>query len=233
MEYEYPQDSIISDRNGFPRDSFPDYFPDSIRYVVKDSILFSKDSLEIPYWKLKEDDDFIFNRIWFSSCLYAAKEPILYNYYLGYDRYRLLWIRSFHLPIIITFSKQGRRAFLEIKKLSKHPQFIEGHIIGSFDEESGFVVDSIMKIDWSADFLINEIKEVPTVEWNKFRNLLESVDFYRRIPVGGSLGLDGSQWTIEVHHKNKYWFGNRWSGSYVRECGKFLVELSGLNEEIY
>jgi hypothetical protein len=49
-----------------------------------------------------------------------------------------------------------------------------------------------------------------------------------------SSGIDGSEWTIEAHFKNKYWFVNRWSpDDNFKTAGEYLIRKSGINEEIY
>ena len=75
----YSKDPKVSSTEGVCKDSISFYFPTSIRLDTNTVIT--------------GIDAFMLN--WFSSALYSAKEPILYNYYLGHDIYRFLWLRSF------------------------------------------------------------------------------------------------------------------------------------------
>lgn len=71
-----------------------------------------KDSLTFYYPTLIKTDSRnietgidTFKLNWYSSALYCANEPVLYNYYQGHDIYRFLWLRSFHRPVVFSLHK--------------------------------------------------------------------------------------------------------------------------------
>ena len=70
----YPEDSSISNATGQPKDSLAYYYPTEITTNHRLVITNIND----------------FKENWFSSALYCAQAPILYNYYLGHDIYRFL-----------------------------------------------------------------------------------------------------------------------------------------------
>jgi len=96
------------------------------------------------------------------------------------------------------------------------------------------VVDSIVKADRKAEVIFTQTKQLSINEWNEFELLLKNCSFWNRLPFVDSSGIDGSEWTIEAHFKNKYWFVNRWSpDDNFKTAGEYLIRKSGINEEIY
>jgi hypothetical protein len=229
----YPKDTTVSGTNGTPKDSLSFYYPTTIQ---KDTQIFKTDI-----------DTFMLN--WFSSALYSAKEPILYNYYLGHDIYRFLWLRSFHRPVVFTLHRDGEKVWLTTKELDRQPNFMEISYVkfvppiilpnGEIDTTESvrndeLPVDSVSKPDRKANIVLNETKQLSEKEWNEFEKLLNDYSFWYAKPYEESSGLDGSEWTIEGHLKNKYWFVNRWSPKdQFRKAGEYLINKSGLKEEIY
>lgn len=224
--YQYPENAHISDNNGVPNKKvFPYYYPDSIHYILQD-----RDSLgaKIPNWNGSEDFDWI--RDWSSSYLYRAEEPILYNYYLGTDRFRFFWMRAFHEPVIITLRTDGFKVLLETKILKTYPL----HYL--HDREGVAQIDSIKKTNLKSDIVLNKTKKVSLDNWTNFVNLLDKHNFWEMVPVEREIGLDGSEWILEAHCKDRYWFVNRWAPSKydaIRGLGECLIRLSGMEEEIY
>ena len=53
------------------------------------------------------------------------REPILYNYYLGYDNYRFIWARSFNRLIILSLKKQNNNIYLICKALQDNDSIIK------------------------------------------------------------------------------------------------------------
>lgn len=225
----YPNNITVSNQDGQPRDSLTFYYPFTVK---RDSSLL-----------LTNIDSFRCS--WYSSNLFAAKEPILYNYYLGHDMYRFLWLRSFDKPVIISLHKDEEKIWLITKELDKQPQFIELHYISHFKPikikhnenniATGIDVkpDSILKLDRQAKLILNERKNLSIDEWNRFERLLLKSNFWSK-QIKNSGGIDGSEWIIEAHLKNKYWVVDKWSPKNdYRKCGEYLIGLSGLKEAIY
>ena len=101
----YPKDFNISSPSGRPWDSLEYYVPTTVR---KDSQLLK---LDIPMWELE----------YFSTGLYYAQEPILYNYYTGHDIYRFSLLRAFYAPIYFILHRDGDKVWLLTKGLDKRP----------------------------------------------------------------------------------------------------------------
>jgi hypothetical protein len=92
----------------------------------------------------------------------------------------------------------------------------------------------VFKVDKTASIVYNETKQLSKQEWEEFEYLLNSFSFWMAQPCEESDGLDGSEWTIEAHLKNRYWFVSRWSPkNNFRKAGEYLINKSGIKEEIY
>jgi hypothetical protein len=227
----YLKDPTISDVDGTPKDSLTFYYPTLIK----------SDSLNIETGL----DTFRLN--WYSSALYCANEPILYNYYQGHDIYRFLWLRSFHRPVVFSLHKKGSEVWLITKELDRQPEWMDMTYVhfrppvlsenGNVDEmwdEAEEIVDSIVKADRKANIVLNETKQLSLKNWSEFELLLKDYSFWAMQPYEETTGLDGSEWIVEGHLKNKYWFVNRWyPEDKFRSVGVYLIEKSELEEEIY
>lgn len=179
----------------------------------------------------------------------CAEEPVLFNYFLGHDIYRFLWLRSFHKPMVFSLHKDGKKVWLTTKQLNKQPQFIDitwskfvepfvtadGEIdTANFDEKYNNRVDSVIKADRKANIILNQTIPLSNEEWEEFKSLLNAASFWTSAPLDTGSGLDGSEWIIEAHLKEKYWFVSRWSPKGdIKKAGSYLIEKSGVEEEIY
>lgn len=232
----YPKNSNISDYKGKPKDSLTLYFPTVIQ---RDS---QKINIEIDSSRLK----------WYTSALYMAKEPILYNYYLGHSIYRLLWLGSFDKPVILSLNKDGRKVWLNVKKLDRQPNYLNMRWKVLFTppevtDENGktfspdlskweeLPIDSIYsKENRTAKIIYNQTKELTVKEWKEFETLLQACSFWTTHPFQRCDGFDGALCLIEGHLKDKYWYVDKWSPrDDFRKAGKYLIAKSGLNERIY
>jgi hypothetical protein len=187
--YSYLKNSELSDSAGMPIDSLTFYFPSCIQ---KDSVIETGlDTFELN---------------WYSSALYSFREPLLYNYYLGHDVYRFLWLRSFHRPMVFSLHKEKKNVWLITKELDKQSAFI----------------------------IFNQTTQLSLKEWREFESLLAQCSFWTMPPSKINSGKDGSEWIIEGHLCHRYWLVNRWSPKDdFALVGKYLIEKSGVDEEIY
>lgn len=219
----YPKDTLISNDNGLLRDSLTFYYPttfigDTTRY---------RDTL----------DDFYQN--WFSSSLYAFKEPIFYNYYLGRDIYRFLWLRSFDRPIVFVLNRDSKNVWLMVKILDRQPRFIDQTILKPLPIHGKglkveLVPDSVIKGDRKADIVFSKKINLTLTEWNRVDSLIKATDFWNIPPSKEATGTDGSQWIIEAHTRERYRFVQRWAPKdNFRKIGEYLIELSGLKVDVY
>ena len=228
-KYTYPQDQKLSNPNGDPIDSLTYFLPKELDYG--DSTMETK----LDSFKLN----------WYSSQLYPSKEKILYNYYQGQSIYRFTWLRAFNEPVFIALYKKSGRVWLTLKKLDRQPDFMKIVYVDKpfpfrTDKSKTFKnskmrQDSVVEPDRHANILINDTKELTMADWNNFEKLLADCHYWNMTPCEiGLTGFDGSQWIIEASSKDKYWVVDRWSPQDgFRECGVYLIKLSGLKEEIY
>jgi hypothetical protein len=109
-QYLYPKNRNIANHKGLPLDSSTNYF----------SIVDPDDSTQVLYL----EDHFFSN--FFSSSLYAFKEPVLYNDYLGKEIYRFLYDHSFEITTLFILSKENDVITLQTKKLDGRFKFGSG-----------------------------------------------------------------------------------------------------------
>lgn len=216
----YPNDSVLTDHRGMPFDSLAFYFSDS---VIRNGKMIATTI-----------DDFHEN--WYSSALYSAKEPLLFNYYRGYDCYRFLWLRSFHPPVIFTIARNENNFWLVTKKLNKQPDHIQMAFV-QLEEDSPddtITVKKLSKPDRYAFITFQETKKLEEKDWNEFVRLLNNCSFWNTQPYKEVFSLDGSEWVFEAHLKRQYYFVKQTNpqGNYFK-AGEFLIKLSGLKEPIY
>lgn len=224
----YPNDSTISDENGKPKDSLRSYFPAILK---NDSGIIKNEMTRIS---LK----------YYSNVLFCFQEPILFNYYMGYESYRFLLLRSFSRPLVFSLCRKGDEVWLVTKALDKSPRFYDSCEIKFTPpppaEDSGvekeFVYDSISPKYWGASITYNSTKRLTIQEWKEFELLLANISFWKMNPVHKEIlvVVDGSDWIMEGHLKNKYWFVERSCPmDDFRKPGEYLISKSGIDDIIY
>ena len=210
-----------------PKDSLAFYFPTNI------------------FSNIPRSDSFVQN--WYSSALYSFKEPLLSQNYIGQNVYRLLWLRSFHRPVVFTLHQIEDQVWLNTKMLDDQPSFHDDRYRGVPKEDQeeylkmGYVVDKhdpdlLVRIaDRKANIVYNKNIFLTDKEWNEFEQLLSKANFWK-LPTNIDDGsTDGAQWVIEGHLKNNYHVVEYHSpgNSEYGKAGRFLITLSRLKEEIY
>jgi hypothetical protein len=234
----YPRITEIQNENGLPKDSLAFYFS-TFEPVDSTQIEFVKDT----FWQT-----------YLSTNLYAFKEPILFNNYLGHDIYRFLWLRSFHLPMIFSLSDSKGIVTLRTKKLDRQPLYKDYGYSPDDPAKDSMYMKLGYKIRKEIDTLDNGKTDAFTVvkadrigyiihdstinlsetDWSRIKKLLEEIKFWSLTPYYWAGHTDGATWIIEAHTKNKYRYIVRQSpNGKLRELGELFVELSGLKEEIY
>jgi hypothetical protein len=190
---------------------------------------------------------------WYSSNYLCFKEPILYNYYLGYENYRFLWVRSFNNPVLITI-KHTNRILISTKILADQPSFMtaiyipeKGPLIYkraaiaslTYDlkslKEEFPDADSIIVPRFDTKIILDKTNNISERQWIRFKELLDSCNFWKLEPTKPTFGLDGADWILEGQSQNKYQFVVRWSPKdSFRKCCEYLIKLSAAkDEEIY
>jgi hypothetical protein len=242
QNYIYQNDTSISDSKGIPKKIGTLYFPtnmfiDTIKQgCLRDirkvkSIPFGttipKDSVECYdtiYTKVDKSD---LDR--FSKFLYSSNEPILCNYYLGEEIYRLTWHRSFHPDIVIRIIKRKNDILMICKKISG---FLSDNI---YENDNKGNLKKIWKSNpkFERDTILHLDKKV----FNDFEKIVRKSNF-NKIPNKRYEGLvcDGSEWILEMHKSNSYWVVNRWSPNHsnnpkLRELCDYLIDNSIFKNE--
>ena len=144
---------------------------------------------------------------WFSKDLAWFKEPVLNH---GYKTkvYRLLWLRSFDVPVVIRMEKTRRNVVLywKIPRLNEKLQ--------AYD-------------DTAATYK----KSLTVAQWKTFQKLLTTIDYWSMIPMDYlSDGADGAIWLLEAAINNRYKVTERTGYIYPKytKCLSYLISLTDL-----
>ena len=229
---DYKQDPALTDRNGIPIDS-------SI-LLVPDSMI--TEGNKVPS-HLKE------NRYLYSAILSAAKQPILFNYFVNKTNvYRFTWIPSLHLPVIICLFNKGEDCWITTTILDRHPRsmnevkghwkyplsFLPGDSAAKHNEDNEFVLDSIIRPDRFALIKSTTKRRLTSNEWVKFNRMVDEAGFWQMKSCQESTGFDGANWLLEGSNAHHYWMVDCWSpkGTF-KDLGEFLVSISRLPIKLY
>jgi hypothetical protein len=220
-DYVYPNDPKISDVLGRPHDSTTFSFPEKIR--LKDTLISTGIDSSMQRW--------------YGEILWTAKEPVLYNRYLGHDIYRFTWIRSFHLPVVISLHRDGRDVWLNCEILNRTVDTFNTRKVywpaGSKSKKHNYLTTWDYKEHLQAYKYYNS-RKLSIDDWDRFVELVRESNFNNLSPTKASDGEDGSEWIIEEHSKYRYWFVSRWiPKDKFSWLGRRLIRLSGIQEEIY
>jgi hypothetical protein len=194
----------VSDIYGIPRDSMTSYFPDSLFYETK---AHEFDSIEFDY-KVKRR----------SYLLYKMNEPILSNYFLNKEIYRITIIRAFGKPIVIRVDKDKDGILIEVKKINRnitYPFFRSSsqpiyatEMTTKERHELDSIGDANRKKYNNANYHIESYYKFPLnqVTWDSLTVLLDSAHFWTTKPRTDfkHYQIDGSTWILEGHNKYGY-----------------------------
>jgi len=232
---EYENDSSLSTvSGGLLNEKFP-YLPD--RFFVDNT---DETMNQINTFSLEL----------FSVCYKCFNSPILYNFYLGNENYRFLWLRSFNKPVLITIARNGKITINTKFLISTPETWTKVYLPESETEPSGEIrifesfetalvdfpqADSIIPPKQKIEIAIDTTYELTEKQWNRFKELVDSCSFWEMIPFERTLGLDGADWILEGQNKNCYQFVFRWNPSGpFRKCCEYLIQLSAAkNEAVY
>jgi hypothetical protein len=155
---------------------------------------------------------------YYPEFLAAMNEPSIYGLHLdkNTEKYRFLWLRTFHKPIAIRVWKDHTGISLRIVRLSGKGGYKTGHI----ERDESFALTP--------------------AQWSGFLKLLDEAAFWDMPSVNRDVAFaDGSQWILEGKVGDKYHVvdrkcplddsGKRHLDSFVA-CCRYLLKLSG--EEI-
>ncbi len=148
---------------------------------------------------------------WYSKHLVAMNEPpLMSSLSKDSERYRFLWLRSFHRPVAVRLWRSGDETFLTVKQLDGAGGYEPGKLI------------------------TNETRAITEEEREVFSQFLEQ-SCYWKLPTedSGLAGADGAQWILEGVKEGRYHIVDRWSpksGNY-REACLYLLKLAGIEAD--
>ncbi|WP_354577054.1 hypothetical protein [Hymenobacter sp. UYP22] len=237
----YPQNPAISDAQGYPRDSSTLYFPAADSSYI-DSI--TAHTTSTPPHELL-----------LASCnLWHFGAPVLSNYYLGANRYRFLWLRSFSRPVLLTLTQRATGAILRTQFLDKpacSPQLSAILFIppGTSATQERKLQQEFQKRQ--ADPAMQQARArvnrppiqlvaletthpVSPAQWGRFAQLLQNSAFQQLPTYEESMTLDGAYWLLEAHKASGYHAVFRHSpekqDNFRRAC-EYLLDLSSARKE--
>ncbi len=163
-------------------------------------------------WKGTNDNALdTFVNTWYSKMLFALKEPVLKEFNGDKEIYRFTWLRTFHHPVSVRLEKQGG----VVKLFSKVCNGAGGY------EPGQIIFDTIFSLTQ---------KQVDTTNIK-----LDLAKFWTlQTESRENVGLDGSEWIIEVYKRNKYHMVVRWTpdnGTAFRNIGDYLFSISQIKNE--
>lgn len=189
--------------------------------------------------------DSSFDQFIISTYLRVANEPVLFNFYLGHEIYRLIWLPTFDRPVIISIHKKGNDVWIESRIFSKHapcppPSTHIEFVAPKLDIQEEEVANIENSVDSTNKFRFdNEIPKIKLFikrklslkEWSNLEKLLDDYGFYQAKPFKHVPIIDGTKWIFEAHSENGYGIVKRSipEEKFLR-CGKYMFELSGIKK---
>lgn len=142
---------------------------------------------------------------WYGRALGAVDEPSLIPAGQKTDAWRFLWLRSFHMPVIVRIDEApGGDLVMTAKRLTG---------AGGYDPGA---LDTRLE------------RRLTVEEARAFRALVAQPDFAEDGPPNCLLGTDGAQWVVETRVGGTYRFHDEWTpqGGAVADLGRFLLKLT-------
>lgn len=224
--YHYPHNPTGSYPNGYPIGPETSYWPDI---------------LNLPAGPIYTSQNTILNAN-NSYALFLLREPVLYNYYLGHDRYRFTWIPE-DKPFVFTLHRNNSKVWLNAKSLNKHPYRYHASCGGSL-----ITISHSNKRETSTEPVSEQLPkeiEIPVImewdttvqltmtDWMELETLIEESGFWERYPVEPVSVTSTSEWIIEAHLRHRYWFTNtRGDNTMFGRIGVFFQTKSKMKERI-
>lgn len=169
---------------------------------------------EIPDdWKTNINIDLIrgikidfFSRIWYSKHLRAMQEPVLKDV-RNTEIYRFTYLRTSYAPIAIRIYKEGDDARIIWKTSNGRGGYEPGQLN------------------------VNRSKKLSKRQWQKFQEMLQTLDYWEMPTNDNRMGFDGAHWILEGVSGNRYHVVDRWSpklySDYAQIC-QYLLHLTNL-----
>jgi hypothetical protein len=196
-DYVYPNDPKISDIHGWPHDSTLLYFPGKIH--LRDSLI-----------RIGGDTTYLKD---YSEILHCAKEPILFNYNLYRDCYRITYSPSFGSPLVIVLLKDENHVQLTVKKIHRYLDTSFTYPVRTFiiwsKGKSIKMHDQQLVIKYDPAMVIFN-KKVSIEVWETFENIIKRNNYRGQSSIGErGQSVDGVDAVLEHQSKYRYWFVDR------------------------
>ncbi|UYZ61238.1 hypothetical protein [Hymenobacter latericus] len=246
----YANNLAISDAQGKPRDTTTFYFP-------------AADSMPAPKAPRPEgvvldgrEENCAMELKMASHYLTYFEAPVLSNFYLGTPIYRLLWLRSFHRPVLLTLRRTATGATLRTQVLDKHPFFIELSArnpdelpADASPSERAAVKENYERLMADSAFQAQvaagkrravQVRSAETThsislaQYQAFERLLAQAQFRQLPSCSPSWANDGARWTLEAHQAGAYHMVSRQNPdkkSGFRKACEYLIERSSVRAE--
>jgi hypothetical protein len=142
---------------------------------------------------------------WYTKHLKAMDEPSLLSQLDSPpERYRFLWLRSFHHPVAVRVWDSADGHFINVKQTNGQGGYQPGRLI------------------------TDQTRPLTNAEWGHFVSLLDRSCYWQLPPEIDEMGNDGAQWILEGVREGRYHVVDRWtpqSGDF-REACLYLLKLS-------
>ena len=240
----YPQNKQVSSPLGVPRDSATSYFPASA------SVKPSQDSLA------KRPGGCDFESRLTSETLFNFNAPVLSNYYLGHASYRLLWLRAFRLPVLLTLDLHESGGVLKTQLVNRYPLHMAS--ANEVAAESKPLIERInqvkrliragQEVTLNTEYLASSIARLDDVQLSgtplivtdkvvvlnrdqvqKFLGLLNQANIWQLPICTPSYYFDGVSYVFEAHEAQRYKVISRSNPPMtgsLSRCCQFLLTLS-------
>lgn len=199
-------DTIQVDSNNVPIHKNQFYFPLYIFPEVESHYEGITDGSFTIKREIKKGKFDTFVLKWYSSQLYAMKEPLLYNKKINKQVFRFTWLRTFDNPIIVRLEKTD--------KCTLTWKMSDG--AGGYDP---------------GNLIIEKSKEIELTKWDDLQKLISKSDFWNLDLGRISSGLDGSEWILEGYEPTRYRAITAWTpreGKFYEACC-YLLNLTDLD----
>lgn len=199
-KYEYPGDIKLSNKNGAILDSTASFLPSQFEVNGHNYTFdWNKDAL---------------NQI--NSYFSLTSEPLLYNFYLNRDIYRLVLDEQDQNPLIISINKQGDKSWIVSKKIDP-----------SFFEIDKTIPDSIPSLEVLSAQFKNYSRELSQDEVHSFDSIFQASNFFE-LENNEVNKYHNSFYLLEVHKKDNYWYVYRSSDDQpLKQVATYMRSLTG------
>jgi len=197
---------------------------DNLKTYYLDSITVDEHNIPVHYSQDYAPEAFEIRNGFYLKLL---KESLLFNKPVEGKHYRFGYMRSFHNPIVIAFSKTKDTYELYWKELLQDS--LRSDIRNKGINIKSMSPDKFYKRTW--DYIRMRKKQVGKDVWLNFLNLINEVDFFDLPPKVDFMGLDGASNYLEYASPNGYYIIERWSPrgqEGILRIRDFLINLTDI-----